>query len=162
MDKHADRLLTSELWRDWWDRLKAVGERICESDFPSDERTRAGGYRSLTRVLGDATRLEVEARGHRSQTDLQDLGRRRRDIPGDVARGLERAEYLPIAGPGRRRCRRRARGSCRSTPFSIACPTTIPRPARTSAVTSLRCVAKPFGTDSAERRSDPDRSMIKT
>lgn len=61
MDKDADRLLTGEAWREWCDRLKAVGDAILESDFPSDERTRTEGYRALTRLLRYATRLELEA-----------------------------------------------------------------------------------------------------
>jgi hypothetical protein len=61
MDEDADRLLTGEAWREWCDRLKAAGDRILESDFPDDERTRTEGYRALTRLLRYATRLEIEA-----------------------------------------------------------------------------------------------------
>ena len=61
MDKDAERLLTGEAWREWCERLKAAGDRILESDFPSDERTRTEGYRALTRLLGYATRVELEA-----------------------------------------------------------------------------------------------------
>ena len=61
MDDDAERLLTGAAWRDWCDRLKAAGDRILESDFPDDERTRVEGYRALTRLLGHATRLEIEA-----------------------------------------------------------------------------------------------------
>ena len=61
MDKDADRLLSGDAWREWCDRLKAAGDQILESDFPSDERTRTEGYRALTRLLGYATRLELEA-----------------------------------------------------------------------------------------------------
>ena len=61
MDKDADRLLSGAAWREWCDRLKAAGDQILESDFPSDERIRTEGYRALTRLLGYATRLELEA-----------------------------------------------------------------------------------------------------
>jgi len=61
MDEDADRLLTGEAWREWCDRLKAAGDQILESDFPDDERSRTEGYRALTRLLGHATRIEVEA-----------------------------------------------------------------------------------------------------
>jgi hypothetical protein len=61
MDKDSERLLTGEAWREWCERLKAAGDRILESDFPGDERTRTEGYRALTRLLGYATRIELEA-----------------------------------------------------------------------------------------------------
>jgi hypothetical protein len=61
MDEDADRLLSGHFWRDWCDRLKAAGDRILAADFPNDDRARAEGYRSLTRLLGYATRLELEA-----------------------------------------------------------------------------------------------------
>jgi hypothetical protein len=61
MDQDADRLLSGDAWRQWCDRLKAAGDRILESDFPDDERTRTEGYRALTRLLRYATQLEVEA-----------------------------------------------------------------------------------------------------
>ncbi|HEB88825.1 MAG TPA: DUF1214 domain-containing protein [Deltaproteobacteria bacterium] len=61
MDRDAERLLSGTAWREWCDRLKAAGDRILESDFPDDERTRTEGYRALTRLLGYATRLEIEA-----------------------------------------------------------------------------------------------------
>ena len=61
MDQDSERLLTGEAWREWCERLKAAGDRILESDFPGDERTRTEGYRALTRLLGYATRIELEA-----------------------------------------------------------------------------------------------------
>jgi hypothetical protein len=61
MGKDSERLLTGEAWREWCERLKAAGDRILESDFPDDERTRTEGYRALTRLLGYATRIELEA-----------------------------------------------------------------------------------------------------
>jgi hypothetical protein len=61
MDQDADRLLSGEAWREWCDRLKAAGDRILESHFPTDERTRAEGYRALTRRLAYAMRSEIEA-----------------------------------------------------------------------------------------------------
>jgi hypothetical protein len=61
MNEDAERLLTGEAWREWCDRLKAAGDRILESDFPSDERSRTEGYRALTRLLGHASRMEIEA-----------------------------------------------------------------------------------------------------
>ena len=61
MDRDTGRLLSGEAWREWCDRLKATGERILESDFPDDERTRVEGFRALTRLVGYANRIEVEA-----------------------------------------------------------------------------------------------------
>jgi hypothetical protein len=61
MGKDSERLLTGEAWREWCERLKAAGDRILESDFPDDERTRTEGFRALTRLLGYATRIELEA-----------------------------------------------------------------------------------------------------
>jgi hypothetical protein len=53
--------MSGEAWRDFCDRLRAAGDRILESDFPDDERTRSEGYRSLLRLLNYATRIEIEA-----------------------------------------------------------------------------------------------------
>lgn len=61
MDEDAERLLQGEAWRDWCDRLKAVGDRILTEDFPADPRSRTEGYRALLRRLRQATRLEIEA-----------------------------------------------------------------------------------------------------
>lgn len=61
MGNDSERLLSGEAWREWCERLKAAGDRILESDFPGDERTRTEGYRALTRLLGYATRIELEA-----------------------------------------------------------------------------------------------------
>jgi len=61
MSDEDDRSLSGESWRRWCDRLKAVGDRILESDFPIDERARAEGYRALTRLIASATQSELEA-----------------------------------------------------------------------------------------------------
>lgn len=57
----GERLLSGDAWHDFCDRLKAVGDRIREPDFPEDERTRTEGYRAILRLLSYAGRLEVEA-----------------------------------------------------------------------------------------------------
>ena len=61
MDEDANRLLTGVAWREWCDRLRAAGDQILDSDAPSDDRSRIEGYRALTRLLGHATRQEIEA-----------------------------------------------------------------------------------------------------
>ena len=55
------RLMTGESWRDWCDRLKAVGDEILSDAFPSDPRDRAEGYRHLTRLVVHALQMEIEA-----------------------------------------------------------------------------------------------------
>jgi hypothetical protein len=61
MDREAERLVSGAAWREWCDRLKAVGERIAGDDFPQAGRDRAEGVRWLTRLIDHATRLEIEA-----------------------------------------------------------------------------------------------------
>jgi hypothetical protein len=72
----SDRLESGEAWRQWCDRLKAVGDRILESDFPSDERTRAEGYRALTRLIASALRSEVEGANSDFPEFIRDQGPR--------------------------------------------------------------------------------------
>jgi len=51
---------TEAAWSAFCDRLKAVGERIHEADFPSDPRSRAEGLRHLTRLTTYAVQWFVE------------------------------------------------------------------------------------------------------
>ncbi len=61
MSSDADRLMSGEAWRDWCDRLKAVGDDLLSDEFPGDPRGRAEGFRALTRLLSYATQMELEA-----------------------------------------------------------------------------------------------------
>lgn len=61
MSSDTDRLQVGVAWQQWCDRLKTVGDRILESDLASDGRTRAEGYRALTRLIASATQAELEA-----------------------------------------------------------------------------------------------------
>jgi hypothetical protein len=54
-------LLAGAAWRAFCARLAALGERILGPDFPQDARSRAEGFRSLTRLLVCATQMEMEA-----------------------------------------------------------------------------------------------------
>ena len=56
-----ERLVSGEAWRDFCDRLKATGEGILQSGFPTAPGDRAEGFRWLTRLISHATQLEVEA-----------------------------------------------------------------------------------------------------
>lgn len=57
----AKRLVTGEAWRQWCERLAAVGEEILGEGFPQVPRDRAEGFRWLTRLVVHATRMELEA-----------------------------------------------------------------------------------------------------
>jgi hypothetical protein len=57
----AAKLVSGEAWREWCDRLKAIGEEILGDAFPPDPRGRAEGFRALTRLLIYATQQELEA-----------------------------------------------------------------------------------------------------
>ena len=46
----GDRLAHGDAWRDFCDRLKAVGERILAEDFPASGVDRAEGFRHLARL----------------------------------------------------------------------------------------------------------------
>lgn len=59
-DARARDLESGEAWRDFCDRLKAVGESLTSDAFPSAPRDRAEGYRYLTRLLAYAMRMEIE------------------------------------------------------------------------------------------------------
>jgi hypothetical protein len=56
----ADRLVSGDAWRDFCDRLKAVGERILADDFPASGVDRAEGFRHLTRLSVYALQWFVE------------------------------------------------------------------------------------------------------
>jgi hypothetical protein len=60
-DLETDRLMSGAAWSEFCARLKTTGERILESDFPDDERSRTEGFRHLLRLLSYSTRLEIEA-----------------------------------------------------------------------------------------------------
>jgi hypothetical protein len=61
MGDKAAKLLSGEAWRDFCRRLEAVGESILGDAYPDDPRTRAEGFRALTRLLVYATQQEIEA-----------------------------------------------------------------------------------------------------
>jgi hypothetical protein len=61
MSDEAARLLSGEAWRDFCRRLEAAGERLLGDGYPDDPRSRAEGFRALTRLLVYATQLEIEA-----------------------------------------------------------------------------------------------------
>lgn len=61
MSDEAARLLSGEAWRDWCRRLEAAGEAILGDAYPDDPRSRAEGFRALTRLLVYGTQLEIEA-----------------------------------------------------------------------------------------------------
>jgi len=54
------RLVSGEAWREFCDRLKSVGERILEDDFPADPSARAEGFRHLTRLTTYALQWHLE------------------------------------------------------------------------------------------------------
>ncbi|MDG2306606.1 MAG: DUF1214 domain-containing protein [Candidatus Binatia bacterium] len=54
------RLLSGDAWREFCDRLKSVGERILEDDFPNDPTLRAEGFRHLTRLTTYALQWYVD------------------------------------------------------------------------------------------------------
>ncbi len=49
-DERAERLAGGDAWRDFCERLKGIGERILEEDFPPAPEARAEGYRHLSRL----------------------------------------------------------------------------------------------------------------
>jgi len=57
----CDSLMSGQAWRDYCDRLKAVGERILGDGFPTSARDRAEGFRHLTRLISYASSMEIEA-----------------------------------------------------------------------------------------------------
>jgi len=57
----AERLTSGEAWRDFCRRLEAAGDAILAEGFPDRPGDRAEGFRWLTRLVGHATRMEVEA-----------------------------------------------------------------------------------------------------
>jgi hypothetical protein len=46
-DEARDRVVSGAAWREFCDRLAALGERILEPDFPTSPRDRADGFRHL-------------------------------------------------------------------------------------------------------------------
>lgn len=61
MSGKAAKLHSGEAWREFCDRLKAVGDSILAEDFPQEERGRTEGYRALSRFLTHALRMEIES-----------------------------------------------------------------------------------------------------
>jgi hypothetical protein len=76
MTDEAHRLLSGETWRLFCDRLKAAGDRLLESDFPSDEQSRAEGFRSLTRLMASATEFAFETANPAFPDFIRDQGPR--------------------------------------------------------------------------------------
>ncbi|HIK84412.1 MAG TPA: hypothetical protein EYG08_04805 [Myxococcales bacterium] len=76
MSSESDDLIQGVAWRQWCDRLKAVGDGILESDDPDDGQSRAEGYRSLTRLLAAAMEFELEAGDPAYPDFLRDHGSR--------------------------------------------------------------------------------------
>jgi len=60
MSEPADTLHSGESWRDFCDRLKAVGDLLPKEEYAADPRERAEGYRALTRLLTHAMKNEVQ------------------------------------------------------------------------------------------------------
>ncbi|GAB3629954.1 hypothetical protein PTE30175_04903 [Pandoraea terrae] len=62
MDTQAAReaLLSGQTWSDFCDTLKRAGQQILRSEAPTDEVTRAEGYRYLSRLLRIALEMHVE------------------------------------------------------------------------------------------------------
>jgi hypothetical protein len=61
MSRDENALVSGEAWRDFCDRLKAVGDSILAEGFPDGSFDRAEGFRWLTRLVVHAIHLEVEA-----------------------------------------------------------------------------------------------------
>lgn len=61
MSTLEDELHSGQAWRDFCDRLKAVGDTLLTEGYATDRRERAEGYRALTRLLAHAMRNEVES-----------------------------------------------------------------------------------------------------
>lgn len=61
MSDEAEHLTSGEAWRDFCRRLEAVGESLLGEAYPDDPRSRAEGFRALTRLLVYATQQEIEA-----------------------------------------------------------------------------------------------------
>lgn len=60
MSTAGDKLHSGEAWREFCDRLKAVGDTLLTDGYATDPRERAEGYRALTRLLGHAMKNEVQ------------------------------------------------------------------------------------------------------
>jgi hypothetical protein len=60
-DDATDRLMNGDAWRDFCDRLRAVGDIIRSEDHPDTLRERAEGFRWLTRLLSHSLTQEIEA-----------------------------------------------------------------------------------------------------
>lgn len=56
----AERLASGAAWEDFCERLKGVGQRILEDDFPGDATARAEGYRHLARLTTYALQWYVD------------------------------------------------------------------------------------------------------
>jgi hypothetical protein len=57
----GEDLLSGAGWRDFCRRLEQLGEKILGGDYSTDPRTRAEGFRALTRLFTYACQLEIEA-----------------------------------------------------------------------------------------------------
>jgi hypothetical protein len=56
----AEQLMSGQAWEEYCGRLKAVGRRILEPDFPGSIRDRADGFRHLTRMVVFGLQWAVE------------------------------------------------------------------------------------------------------
>lgn len=61
MEEEAQRLLDGTAWREWCQRLAAVGDTILADGYPDTARDRAEGFRWLTRLAIHALQMEVES-----------------------------------------------------------------------------------------------------
>ena len=59
-EEQEERLVSGQAWQDFCNRLRGVGERILEDDFPRDPVTRAEGFRHLTRLTTYALQWYVD------------------------------------------------------------------------------------------------------
>ncbi len=61
MGDEVDRQSSQAAWHAFCDRLRAAGDTILGDEFPDTPRDHAEGLRWLTRLIGYATRMEIEA-----------------------------------------------------------------------------------------------------
>ncbi len=67
------QLMNGGAWRDFCDRLKALGDTISGDAYPQDERGRAEGYRVLTGLLVNALHEHVNAGDPRHPVMVRNL-----------------------------------------------------------------------------------------
>ncbi len=109
-DSELQRLHSGELWRDFCDQLKNAGDAILSPAAPSDDLTRAEGYRYLTRLL----RLSLEKHIEFADPDypaFYSLSHETAKIGNDNPDNV----YLNCAVDGRREYR--VRGNCGSVAY---------------------------------------------